>query len=98
MSWSEVLSRWRKPAIALAIVYAAGATIGIVGDIVSAKSLGFIEQFDILGLSVRFLLRRGLSVLAMAVITLGTLAIGIKVLTESVTDHVVRRMNSEGPK
>ena len=98
MSWSEVFSRVSRVAIALVVVYVAGAALYIVGGIVSAKSLGFIEGFDILGLSVRFILGLAFSMLAMVVITLGTLAIGIKVLTESVTDHIIQRMESEGPK
>ena len=98
MSWSEVLSRWRKPAIALAIVYAAGAIIGIVGSSVYDWPPGDVGSFDILGITVRGLFQLAFATLAKLIITLGTLAIGIKVLTESLADNMVRRMNSEGPK
>lgn len=98
MSWDEVLSRWRKPAIALAIVYAAGAVIGIVGNFLDDWPPGDVGSFDILGVSVRGLLQLAFATLAKLVIALGTLAIGIKVLTESLTDHFIGRMNSEGMK
>lgn len=98
MSWSEVLFRWRKPAIALAIVYATGAAIGIVGSFADDWPPGDVGSFYILGISVRGLFQLAFATLAKLIIALGTLAIGIKVLTESLADTMVKRMNSEGPK
>lgn len=98
MSWGEVLSRWRKPAIALAIVYAAGAVIGIVGNFLDGWPPGDVGSFDTLGISVRGLFQLAFATLANLIVTLGTLAIGIKVLTESLTDNMMGRTNSEGMK
>ncbi len=99
MNWGELISRWYKPAIALAVVYAAGAVIGVVGDVVDVNwPRGDVGSFDVFGISVRGLFGLAFATLAKLAVMLGTLAIAIKVLTESVSDRVVLRMKSEGMK
>ena len=99
MNWGELISRWYKPAIALAVVYAAGAVIGVVGDVVDVNwPSGDVGHFDVFGISVRGLFDLAFATLAKLVVMLGTLAIAIKILTESVSDHVILRMKSEGMK
>ena len=82
-----------KVAIALVAVYAAGAISYIVGIAVAASVPGSIGGFSVSGLLVLVFL-----VLAVGVIILGTLTIVVKVLTDSVTDSIMRRMSSEGMK
>ncbi len=96
MNWGELISRWYKPAIALAVVYAVGAVIGVVGDVNWPR--GDVGSFDVFGISVRGLFGLAFAALAKLVVMLGTLAIAIKVLTESLTDYLIRRMKSEGMK
>ena len=98
MSWSEVFSRWYKPAMVLMVVYAVGVILDIVGDRINMNWSGDVASFDVLGISARGLFTLIFATMSKLIITLGTIAIAIKVLTESLTDYLMRRMDSEGMK
>ena len=100
MSWSEVLFRARREAIAFAIVYLAAVAAYILGVNVP---LGWPNNdfgaFGFLGVvSLSGLIAFGLLKLPIVIAFAGTLVIAIKILSESVTDHVIRRMEFKGLK